>query len=69
LFKRSGRHVVGKDKRVILGEIALEYGCGGQAMVAKEFNAGRNTIRKGGVEYTTGIKIEDKFTSRGRART
>jgi hypothetical protein len=68
-LQESVDKLAGKDKRVILGKIAIEYGRGGQSVVAREFNTGRNTIRKGGVEFTTGVQIEDKFTNRGRERT
>ena len=68
-LRESVDKLAGKDKRVILGKIAIEYGRGGQSVVAREFNTGRNTVRKGGEEYTTGVQIEDKFTSRGRATT
>lgn len=69
IFRESVDKMAGKDKRIILGKVALEYGRGGQAVVAREFNTGRNTIRKGGEEFTTGIQIEDKFSLRGRTKT
>jgi hypothetical protein len=68
-LRESVDKLPGKDKRVILGKIAIEYGHGGQSMVAREFNTGRNTIRKGAEEYTTGVQIKDRFSSRGRATT
>ena len=54
------------DKRVALARIAKEYGRGGMSFVAKEFNAGRDTIRTGGHELRTGITIKDAFNMRGR---
>jgi len=54
------------DKRVALARIAKEYGRGGKSFVAKEFNAGRDTIRIGGHELRTGITIKDAFNMRGR---
>lgn len=56
----------GAEKRILLANIAKEYGRGGQSFVAKEFNVGRDTIRLGLNELRTGIKSEDAFNMRGR---
>ena len=56
----------GHDKRVALAHISDAYGHGGQTFVAKEFNAGRDTIRKGIREVNSGFKCEDAFNLRGR---
>jgi hypothetical protein len=61
--------ISGTEKRLILGAMADEYGIGGQSAIAKEFNVGRNTIRKGAVENRTGNRYEDKFNERGRKST
>jgi len=58
----------GHSKRAILANIAETYGYGGQLFVAKEFNVGRDTIRKGFHEVRTGIKCEDAFSMRGRRK-
>lgn len=56
----------GRDKRILVAAIALEYGRGGESYAAKEFNQGRDTIRKGIHELKSGIRIEDAFNMRGR---
>jgi len=58
----------GSDKRVALAKIAEEIGIGGQSAVAKGFQVGRDTIRKGMHELHTGIVIEDAFGMRGRKK-
>ena len=59
----------GQEKREVLARIAEEYGRGGQTFVAKEFNAGRDTIRIGLHELHSGIKCQDAFSARGRKKT
>lgn len=61
--------VSASEKRVVLGAMADEYGVGGQTAMAKEFNVGRNTIRKGTLEHRTGNRQKDKFSERGRKST
>jgi transposase len=56
----------GEDKRLVAAGIALEYGHGGESYVAKEFNIGRDTIRKGLYELKSGIRCVDAFNMRGR---
>lgn len=56
----------GAERRQMLASIANEYGRGGESFVAKEFNAGRDTIRIGMHELRTGIKCADAFNMRGR---
>lgn len=58
----------GSDKRVALARIAQEIGIGGQSIVAKEFQVGRDTVRKGINELRTGIACEDAFGMRGRKK-
>lgn len=56
----------GRDKRLLAAGLALEYGHGGESYAAKEFNIGRDTIRKGLHELNSGIRCEDAFNMRGR---
>lgn len=56
----------GSDKRLLVAGIALEYGQRGKSYVAREFNVGRDTIRKGIHELKSGIRCEDAFNMRGR---
>lgn len=56
----------GNDKRLVAAGIALEYGHGGESYAAREFNIGRDTIRKGLHELKSGIRCEDAFNLRGR---
>ena len=66
IIKEAVKKLKGSDKRVVLARIAKEYGHGGKSFVAKEFNAGRDTIRTGGHELRTGITSMDAFNMRGR---
>jgi transposase len=59
----------GYEKRIYIAEIADKIGIGGQTYVAKEFNVGRDTIRKGRHELKSGIKCVDAFNARGRKNT
>lgn len=68
-LKEAINQLNGVDKRNILGAMAEEKGRGGQSFIAKEFNAGRNTIRKGSQEFKSGVKLKDKFNNRGRKKT
>jgi len=65
MIKTVGK-LEGSNKRVALARIAKEYGYGGKSFVAKEFKAGRDTIRLGGHELRTGIAGIDAFNMRGR---
>lgn len=56
------------DKRIIAATIAKVYGRGGDSFVAREFNIGRDTIRKGKHELRTGIRCVDSFNARGRKK-
>ena len=59
----------GHEKRNTIAHIAKEFCCGGQSFVAKEFNIGRDTLRKGMHEIKSGIHCEDAFNMRGRKKT
>jgi transposase len=58
----------GSDKRIVLAKMVEKYGDGGQTFIAKKFNIGRDTIRKGMQELSSGIKIKDAFDQRGRKK-
>jgi len=68
-LKEAINQLNGVDRRNILGAMAEEKGRGGQSFIAKEFNAGRNTIRKGSQEFKSGVKLKDEFNKRGRKKT
>jgi len=58
----------GLEKREVCANIAKEIGRGGQSFVAKEFNIGRDTIRKGLHELESDVKCKDAFNMRGRKK-
>jgi len=58
----------GADKRITLAHIAKEHGRGGQTLVAREFEVGRDTIRKGLHELNSVIKCKDALNMRGRKK-
>jgi hypothetical protein len=68
LFKGIMDGLSGGEKRRAAAEIAEAYGRGGQTYVAREFQMGRNTLRKGKREIEGGEAIEDKFNLRGRKK-
>ena len=65
-FIETTNKLEGCDRRIALAKLAKEIGRGGQSLVAKEFKASRDTIRKGMHELESGIKIIDAFNARGR---
>jgi hypothetical protein len=54
------------DRRIALAKIADKYGYGGKSLVAKEFNAGRDTITKGMLELKENKPIQDAHDKKGR---
>jgi len=54
------------DRRISLAKIAEQYGYGSKTLIAKEFNVGRDTIRKGMLELKTNKPIEDAHNKKGR---
>ncbi len=58
----------GTERRQALAKVAVEIGRGGQTIVAKEFKAGRDTLRLGMNELRTGIISIDAFNMRGRKK-
>ncbi len=59
----------GVERREALGELQICLGKGSQTYIAKTFNVGRDTIRKGVEEVTTGVAYEDAFKDRGRKKS
>jgi hypothetical protein len=68
-FKKGLKMIKNCDKRIVVAIISEEYGYGGDTFVSKEFNIGRDTIRKGRNELRTGIRCIDAFNMRGRKKT
>ena len=58
----------GSARRMFLGQLALDYGLGGRALVSKHLGISRVTLNKGIAEVSTGIVNEDKFSGRGRKK-
>ncbi|MBE1553058.1 ISAzo13 family transposase [Sporosarcina limicola] len=69
IFIESILKLKGSEKRITLAKIAEAHGIGGQSMVAKLFNVGRDTIGKGQKELQSGFACEDAFCARGRKKT
>jgi hypothetical protein len=69
IFKEAVKKLKSSDRRIILAQVANKLKRGGQIKVAKEFNIGRDTLRKGLKELETGIKCVDAFNMRGRKKT
>lgn len=68
IFIESLKKLKGYEKRIALAKVTKEYGRGGQRFVMKEFQVGRDTIRKGTHELRSGIRCEDAFKMRGRKK-
>lgn len=68
-FKKLLDKLSGSDRRAAVGELQMNLGRGSQTYIAKTFNVGRDTIRKGVEEITTGARYEDAFAERGRKKT
>lgn len=58
----------GADRREALAKLVIDLEYGGQTYVAKVFNVGRDTLRKGMEEVRTGSRYEDAFKDRGRKK-
>lgn len=69
IFIKAVNKLKGPDRRIILAEITEKYGYGGKSFVAKTFNAGRDTIRKGSKELKENKPIEDANNKKGRQST
>jgi len=69
VFKTVIDKLSGADRRDALGQLQISLGKGSQTYIAKTFNVGRDTIRKGTEEVMTGARYEDAFKERGRKHT
>lgn len=59
-----------KQRRLILGQEAIEYGYGGVTAIAKKYGVSRTTVTKGRDEYQAGIeyKCGDRSRRKGGGR-
>ena len=69
VFKKVIDKLSGADRREALAELEISYGRGGQTYIAKTFNVGRDTLRKGKEEIETGARYADAFDERGRKKS
>lgn len=56
----------GQERRLFLGQLAIDLGLGGQLLVSENLPISRETLRKGFREVKSGEIQEDKFRDRGR---
>jgi len=68
-YRKTAQVLKGSERRQFMARIVQALGSGGQSYAAREFHWGRNTIRKGMRELTSGIPIQDNFAGRGRHKT
>lgn len=68
ILKETINKLKGSEKRLVLAKVVTAVGKGGQTVVSKEFNVGRDTLRLGMHELRTGIRSEDAFNMRGRKK-
>lgn len=66
IYSKTAQVLKGSERRQFMARIVKTLGRGGQSYAAREFHWGRNTIRKGMQELTSGIPIQDNFAGRGR---
>jgi hypothetical protein len=66
IFIKAVKNLSGYNRRIVLAELSEEIGRGGQSLIAREFNVGRDTIRKGVCELKCGIRCKDAYNMRGR---
>jgi hypothetical protein len=65
-LKLAAEKLKGSERRMFLGQIALDLGAGGKSKVSKYLGISRVTLRKGIQEAQSGIAQVDKFNERGR---
>lgn len=68
VYIETAQVLKGSDRRVFMARIVKSLGKGGQRLAERELGWCRNTIRKGTEELESGIRIEDKFSARGRKK-
>lgn len=66
IYRKTAQVLKGSERRQFMARIVRTLGRGGQSYAAHEFHWGRNTIRKGMQELTSGLPIQDNFAGRGR---
>lgn len=59
-------YMKGHERRLFLGQLAIDLGKGGQLLVSNYLPISRETLRKGVRELKSGVQIVDKFKDRGR---
>ncbi len=59
-------YMKGQERRLFLGQLAIDLGLGGQLLVSENLPISRETLRKGVQELKSGEIKEDKFSHRGR---
>src|SRR3970040_502689 len=67
-YIKTAQVLKGSERRQFMARIVKALGRGGQSYAAREFHWGRNTIRTGLRELTSGIPIQDNFVGRGRPK-
>ncbi len=67
-LKLAASELKGSGRRMFLGQLALDYGKGGRAVVSENLGISRVTLNKGIKEVTTGIANKDRFSERGRRK-
>lgn len=68
LYRKTAQVLKGSERRQFMAGIVKGLGKGGQSYAARAFGWGRNTIRKGMQELTSGVTIQDNFAGRGRRK-
>lgn len=66
IYSKTAQVLKGSERRQFMARIVKTLGRGGPSYAAREFHWGRNTIRKGMQELSSGIPIPDNFAGRGR---
>ena len=67
-YIETAKALKGSERRVFMARIVGLFGYGGQSWAARELGWCRNTLRKGINELDSGVRIEDKFSARGRKK-
>ena len=65
-LKLAASKLKGSERRMFLGQLALDLDSGGKVLVSETLGISRVTLRKGIAEVESGIPQKDKFNERGR---
>ncbi len=68
LLKETAKKLKGSDRRLFMARTVRSLGPGGQRRAARALGWGRDTIRKGTCELTSGLRCHDNYAGRGRKR-